>query len=264
MHSPIRWSWFAHTNLRVGPHASTLPGRDAPRNRLRWGRHPARCSTRVVPCICTPNCTCTPPLSPATAPTRCKKELQRCNRFQPPCTLPRGRIGPTVSILLPQHGNHATSNSANACGDQRRIRTPRSEAQKRGRVGCWHQRMAHARCLAHQRQRPPPRLYNLRRSLLDDQPPDETPAQRHAPAAANRPGARQRKPFSPPRRAAVRPGARGARIAASTPPARCGESACPAPKQTRPCAHCGRARTWILLIGGCSSEFEPVQVFSQL
>ena len=127
-----------HAALKaVSPHASTLPGRDAPRNRLRWGRHPARCSARVVPCICTPNCTCTPPLRPATAPTWCQKELQRCNRFEPPCTLPRGRIGPKVSSLLHQHEKHTTSNSENACGDQRRNRTPRSEAQQRGRVGCY-------------------------------------------------------------------------------------------------------------------------------
>jgi hypothetical protein len=103
---------------------------------IRWGHHPAQCSARVVPCTCTPNCTCTPPLSPATAPTWCQEELQRCNRFKPPCTLPLGRIGPKVSRLLHQNETHATSTSDNACGDQRRNLTPRSEAPKErpGRV----------------------------------------------------------------------------------------------------------------------------------
>jgi len=41
---------------------------------------------------------------------------------------------PKVSSLLHQHGKHATSTSGNACGDQRRNRAPRSEAQKRGRI----------------------------------------------------------------------------------------------------------------------------------
>ena len=62
--------------------------------------HPARCSARVVTCICTPNCTCTPPMSPATAPMWCQKDLQRCNALSPRASSPAGASAPKSAVCF--------------------------------------------------------------------------------------------------------------------------------------------------------------------
>jgi hypothetical protein len=102
------------------------------------------------------------------------KEWQRSKRSKPPCTLPRGRSGPTSTTLLHQHGGHATSSSDHACGDQRRNRQPRSEAQKRGRVGSWQERTVQAGRRAHRQS--------------------EDTASESTPVASNRPVVRDRAP----------------------------------------------------------------------
>ena len=50
-----------------GSESFPTPHSTAPRNRLRWGSHPGRCSAWVVNRTCPPNCPCTPPLRAAAA-----------------------------------------------------------------------------------------------------------------------------------------------------------------------------------------------------